>query len=40
MVLTNAGVVKAEAEAKKRADATAENFMVENMDRVCEFGEG
>jgi hypothetical protein len=28
----NAGAVKAEAEAKKRADATAVNFMVEVMD--------
>jgi hypothetical protein len=39
LVLTNAGAVKAEAEAKKRADATAVNFMVEDTD-ICVIAEG
>jgi hypothetical protein len=35
----NAGAVKAEAEAKKRADATAVNFMVKDIN-ICVIAEG
>jgi hypothetical protein len=39
-VLTKAEAVIAEAEAKKRADATAVYFIVKDMDNVCSTNAG